>query len=145
LPERDAPWSLARVLLRAALGVGVDVDATLPRRSREALGEVLPELAAPTTPAAFEPGSRRALALEAAVRLVAAIGPALVLVDDVQWADASSLALLATTASRAEAVVLVLAYRPEEVAADLQLAAFLSDLRATSAPVDVALGPLDAG
>lgn len=116
--------------------------ACCPPGSRAALADLLPELAGGTT-TALDAQSRRALAFEGAVRLVAAIGPALIVVDDLHWTDSSSLGLLAVVASRATDVRIILAYRPEEIPADEEVATFLSDLWATTRPLEIGLGPLD--
>ncbi|MQA13783.1 MAG: AAA family ATPase [Pseudonocardiaceae bacterium] len=142
LAERDAPWGLVRTLLRAVLRAGVDPATALPPRLAAAVWGLLPELDSP--PATLDPQTRRALALEATVRLVAATGSPLVLIDDLQWADASSLDALAVTAARGEEVTLVLAYRPEEVTAHPEVGRFLGGLRAAGASVEVGLGRLDA-
>lgn len=113
LPERDAPWSLVRTLSRAALRAGVDPATALPPRLAGAVTDPLPELDAPS--AALDPQTRRALLLEATVRLLAAVGGPLVLIDDLQWADASSLDALAVAALVAALV------------ADAELAALLAE------------------
>jgi hypothetical protein len=142
LPEGAAPWSLARTVLRGAVASGVEPDALLPSRSRAALADILPELADGPTELAVDAQSRRALALESAVRLLTDTGKVLVVVDDLQWADASSLDLLALVASRADDVASILAYRPEELSVDHVTAAFLSDIRATTCALELELGPL---
>lgn len=139
LPERERPWSLCRTLLRGAVESGVSPKKVLPARSLAALAELLPELAAPDAGSPVDPETSRALLLEGSVRLLRATGRVLVLVDDLQWADASSLELLALLAARAENVSMVLAYRAGEVPARL-----LSDLRAGNRPDEIRLGPLDA-
>ena len=143
LPEHDVPWSLARTLLRAAIAAGADPSA-LPPRSLAALADVLPELERPGARAVIAADSRRALALEAGVRLLAGVAGAVVLADDLQWADASSLDLLAVVAGRRAAAAIVVAYRPEEVPADGEVARFLSDLHGTADPLEVDLAPLTA-
>lgn len=76
---------------------------------------VLPELADETTETAVDPGTSRALILEGSVRLLRASGRVLLLVDDLQWADASSLDQLALLAARADNVSMVLAFRAGEM------------------------------
>jgi DNA-binding SARP family transcriptional activator/tetratricopeptide (TPR) repeat protein len=137
LPERERPWSLCRTLLRAALESGVSPRKVLPARSLAALGELLPELTAPGAP--VDPETSRALLLEGAVRLLRATGKAVLLIDDLQWADASSLELLALLAARAENVSLVLAFRAGE-----NPERFLSELRAGHRPDEIQLAALDA-
>ncbi len=60
-----------------------------------------------------DPESRRSLLLEAARRMLAAGGAGLV-VDDLQWADASSIWILEACPSRLVGVGAVLVYRPDE-------------------------------
>ncbi len=67
----------------------------------------------------------------------------MVVVDDLQWADSSSLDLLALLVGRSSDVAMVFAYRPEEVAEDTPVARFLADVGETRS-VDVPLGPLGA-
>lgn len=141
LPEREEPWTLARSLRRSASAAAIDVGQALDATTLAALTDVLPDLVAVGPP--VEPQSRRALILRGAVRLLESTAPSLVLVDDLQWADSSSLQALAVLVGRPTDVGLVVAYRPEEVEADSSVARFLSDL-AESSPVEVPLGPLDA-
>lgn len=142
LPEREEPWSLARSLLRSASSAGLDVGQVLDATTRAALTDVLPDREAGGPP--LDPQSRRALITRGAVRLLESTAPSLVLVDDLQWADSSSLQALAVLIGRRADISVVLAYRPEEVEEDSSVARFLSEL-AESRPVEVPLGPLDAG
>ena len=78
---------------------------------------------------AVRPDSRRALERERALRRLAAAveaGLAAVVLDDLQWADATSLDALRHLHWRVPALRLVLAYRPEEV--DDALGELLADL-----------------
>lgn len=138
LPEREHPLSLARTLLRAIIDAGVSPADVLPATAAAAVAGIVPELdVAAAVPA--DPETARALALEGCVRLLCGLGPAWLLVDDVQWADASSLELLSLVAARAENLSLVLAFRAGEIAAP-----FLHDLRSAHHPEEILLGPLDA-
>lgn len=139
LPERERPWSLAQELLRAAMDSGFSPRKILPARSVAALAELLPELADATTEIRADPGTSRALTLEGSVHLFRASGRVLLLVDDLQWADASSLELLALLAARAQNVSMVLAFRTGEMSGR-----FLSDLRASARPDEILLAALDA-
>ncbi len=145
-PERDEPWGLARSLLREALALDALAARSLPRLSVVALGDVLPELAEAdeSRSVSVDRESRRALATEGArLLLEAAAGPgALVLVDDLQWADGTSLHLLAVAAARVPALRLVLAVRSEEAAPSSPAAAFLGDLRQAGGARTIELGPL---
>ncbi len=147
LPERNEPWSLARALLREALTLDLGAAGAVPERAAPALADVLPELGElrPVGPVEGDPESRRALALEGAARLLAAAADqgAVVVVDDLQWADATSLAVLGLVARRVPRAALALAYRPEEVTVDAPAGTFLDELRAVRGPVtEISLGPL---
>ena len=107
-----------------------------------ALADVLPDLEAAS--ADVDPQSRRALILQGLLRIVEATAPSLVVVDDLQWSDSSSLDLLALLAGRGSDTTMVVAYRPEEVAEESPVARFLSVVGEMQ-PVDVPLGPLAAG
>jgi DNA-binding winged helix-turn-helix (wHTH) protein len=114
--ERDETWSLARSLLREALALDVAAARGLTAHAARALVPVLPEIEElrEVPRLTIDPESRRALALEGAVRLIEASGVGLVLIDDPQWADATSLALVASVADRTGAR-LGLACRAEDV------------------------------
>ena len=75
LPEREEPWGLARSLLREAVSLDVDAARALPERAAEALTDIVPELeeVRPVAGGTADPESRRALALEAGVRVVGAV------------------------------------------------------------------------
>jgi hypothetical protein len=134
LPERDAPWSLAGTLLRRA----VDVAAALPRRSAAAVAELL----ADGPPSGLDPGTWRALAPQGAAGVLTAAGGALVVADDLQWADSSSLDVLLRVAGRGDGPAIVLAYRPEKVAEGSAAAGFLAHVRASSGPAELSRGRL---
>jgi DNA-binding SARP family transcriptional activator len=138
LPERAEAWGLARSVLREALAVDAAVAEGLPDRIRDALGAVQPELA--TGPAAPLDGeSRRALVLAGGLRVLEAAtgaGAALV-VDDLQWADPSSITLLISALARLPRLAAVLAFRPDELPSGV-----LAELRGARAVTEVTLGPL---
>lgn len=110
--DRDEPWSFARTLLRRLLAADEPALGALPGRLRAALAELLPELDPP--PAGFDPETRNALILEAARRLLGR-PDRMLLVDDLQWADPSSVQLLGSVAGGADRPRLVVAYRPDEL------------------------------
>ncbi len=140
LPERAEPWGLARSVLREALAVDSAIADALPARVRAALAELLPELGDVGEPLGGE--SRRALLLTGALRVLeAATGAgALLVVDDLQWADPSSVTVLASALARLPRLAAVLALRPDELPPATR--AELRDLR--DGAVHVALGPLPA-
>jgi DNA-binding SARP family transcriptional activator len=140
LPERAEAWALARSLLREAFAVDAAVADGLPHRVRDALAGLLPELGdGPGT--VLDGESRRALLLTAGLRVLeAATGAgALLVVDDLQWADPSSLALLGSVLARLPHLAAVLAFRPDELAPGA-----LAELRGARSSVEVKLGPLPA-
>jgi DNA-binding SARP family transcriptional activator/tetratricopeptide (TPR) repeat protein len=145
-PERDHPWSLAHSLLREALLRDVDVAQALSDLEAGALLRIVPELgeirAVRETPA--DPEARRALAMQGAVKVLAAVSTSAlaVVADDIQWADATSLDLLHLLADRVPGLRLVVAYRPEEVAADGPVEPFLAGLAGRAAVTRIHLGPL---
>ncbi|WP_232661997.1 BTAD domain-containing putative transcriptional regulator [Pseudonocardia sp. TRM90224] len=119
LPERAEAWSLARSLLREALAVDAALADGLPPRSRDALAVLLPELGGGPAQGGE---TFRALVLAGGVRLLdgaagnGAVGDgALLVVDDLQWADASSIALVCSALARLPNLSAVLAHRPAEL------------------------------
>lgn len=141
LPERAEAWSLARSLLREACGVDAAAVDALPRRVRGALAGLLPELddGEPNAAAALDGESRRALVLAGGVRLFESVtGAGVVLVvDDLQWADPSSLALLGSALARLPGLAGVLTYRVGELDAGV-----LAGLREARKLSEIELGPL---
>jgi DNA-binding SARP family transcriptional activator len=140
LPERSEAWGLARSLLREALAVDEEVVRRLPRRIRDVLAGLLPELG-DGPPLALDGESRRALLLAGGLRVLeAAVGDgALLVADDLQWADPSSVAMLGSALARLPRLAAVLAFRSDEPAP-----AALADLRGARTTVDLMLGPLSA-
>ncbi|WP_327011347.1 AAA family ATPase [Dactylosporangium sp. NBC_01737] len=143
LPERAEAWGLARSLLREALAVDTRVGASLPPRVRDALATLLPELLELSTSdaAGSVPGgeSLRALLLAGGLRILeTAAGDGAVLVaDDVQWADPSSLTLLGSALARLPSLAAVLVFRSEELPASV-----LAELRDVRPVTDIPLDPL---
>jgi DNA-binding SARP family transcriptional activator/DNA-binding transcriptional ArsR family regulator len=140
-PERAEAWGLARSLLREALAHDDAVAGGLPARIRAALADLLPELG--DDPGVVLDGeSRRALLLAGGLRVVeAATGDgALLVADDLQWADPSSLALLGSVLARLSRLAAVLAFRPDELPA-----VAVAELRGAREGVEVVVGPLPVG
>jgi DNA-binding SARP family transcriptional activator/tetratricopeptide (TPR) repeat protein len=148
LPERAEPWSLVRSLLLAAHAQDRAITAALPRHAQGAMLDVVPQLADLRTDrptGALDPASRRALVLEGAVRMLiaaASTGRAVIVADDVQWADLDSLLALADLVDRAPGAHLVLAYRHEEAVPGGALRATLAGIAARRDVRSVALLPL---
>jgi DNA-binding SARP family transcriptional activator/tetratricopeptide (TPR) repeat protein len=112
-PDRNEAWSLAGRLLRQAWRLAGPAAALLPEREAHALASHVPGLAAPATSGQDISGDEddRAFAFQGAVRLVeAAARPrCLIMVDDLQWADSTSLTLLGLLLRRVDRVSLVAA------------------------------------
>jgi DNA-binding SARP family transcriptional activator/tetratricopeptide (TPR) repeat protein len=147
LPGQDEPWALARTLLRQALDSSA--GASLTENEAWAMREVLPELhgddltvTRPTNPAAD-----RSFAIATAVRIIAAAVEegGLVLVDDVQWADSTSLSLLQALLLRVAGLGLVLAFRAEDVPEGGPVASFLASMLETGSARALALAGLSSG
>lgn len=147
--EREEAWGLARSLLTESLALDVDAARTIPERARRALADIVPELEELLGggSSGVDPESRSALAREGAVRLLEATVSkgALLVVDDLQWADATSLSLLGLVAQRVPGLGMILSYRPEEISPRGLVAPFLADLLTLARPAaDLPLPPLSA-
>ena len=117
-PDQDQAWSLAgRLLGQAARRLPVPVAAVLAEPEASALAEVVPGLAVPPGAAlgSLDEETGRAFALQGAVRLVAAVARprCLIVADDLQWADPTSLTLLGLLLRRLDGVSLAAAYRAD--------------------------------
>jgi DNA-binding SARP family transcriptional activator/tetratricopeptide (TPR) repeat protein len=117
-PDQDEAWSLvAQLLSRAARRLQVPVAAVLAEPEASALADVVPGLAGPPGPVlgSLDEQNRRAFALQGAVRLIAAMARprCLIVADDLQWADPTSLTLLGLLLRRLDGVSLAAAYRPD--------------------------------
>jgi tetratricopeptide (TPR) repeat protein len=109
----------------------------LPPVALAEIGALVPALAERAAPAALSPDfpeARQARLFRALVQLldaVAAGGPMLVMVDDLQWADEASAQCLHFLARQAAArpLLLVAAMRDEDVGSDERLAAWVDGVR----------------
>ncbi|HLZ31764.1 MAG TPA: AAA family ATPase [Chloroflexota bacterium] len=105
------------------------------------LGVLLPELGSPPA------GADRATVFEAvrcAFEAIARRQPTVVFLDDLQWADHTTLELLASLASHLESVPLLLvgAYRSDELGRDHPVRRMRSDLRRAGRFAEIRLEPL---
>ena len=116
-PDQNEAWSLAGRLLRQAAARLPDLPAVITGPETAALREVVPGLTRGTSTmvSPLDKGTRRVLALQGAVGLVAAAGRprCLIVADDLQWADPTSLALLGLLLRRLDGVSLVAAYQAD--------------------------------
>ena len=129
---------LVAVLREYLRGHPGGLDDLGPLRAHLAL--LLPELGEPAA------GGDRATIFEAVRRAFEAIGPALVVLDDLQWSDEATLALLGGLApALAELPVLVIgAYRSDGLPRDHMLRWLRNELRRGGHLQELALAPLDA-
>jgi hypothetical protein len=117
-PDQDEAWSLAgRLAGQAARRLPVPAAAVLAEPEASALAEVVPGLAGlpGAALARLDEETRRAFALQGAVRLIAAAARprCLIVADDLQWADPTSLTLLGLLLRRLDGVSLAAAYRAD--------------------------------
>ena len=122
LSEVAESWSLLRSLLRELVALDIGYVEILPAPMAASLAWILPELG--DGGAAPDPESRRILLQEVTLRLVDAAGM-VIAVDDLQWCDPSSLAVLESVIRRGHGPGTVLAYRPEEASDREEVAGFL--------------------
>jgi len=138
--DATAPYGPIVAVLRAALRERADFVEGLGR-FRSPLATLLPEYGPAQT------GDRATLveAVRAAFTAIAADGPALVLVDDLHWADAATIELLPALAAVAssEPLVLVGTYRSDELPRGHQLRRARTELRRAGRLQELAVEPLD--
>jgi DNA-binding SARP family transcriptional activator/tetratricopeptide (TPR) repeat protein len=147
-PERDTPWALGRRIVEEAVNLDVETLDRMPPTTRQALAElVVPDLDVETpgalaAPMRLDHETRRALAFEGALRAIESMAGtgAVLLVDDVQWADATSLDLLAHSIARAEGLRVVLAHRPLGRRPGVET--WMSEIAETTEQVSIRLGRL---
>jgi DNA-binding SARP family transcriptional activator len=116
-----------------------------------ALARVRPRLPTPPPPvgatidaAGGDPAAQRALLLDAVLALLRIAGPTVLVVDDLHWIDASSLAILRRVVAAAiPDLTVVGAYRDTDVAAGDPLAGVLADLRRDDGVRRVVLDGID--
>jgi AAA ATPase domain/Bacterial transcriptional activator domain len=150
--ETGLPFVLAADLLRTALAVRPDLPETLPRQTAAMAGRLVPALAASqpdsgqaTAPPLDSPVAVTRLYAAIADTLLAAAGPAgIVVVEDVHWADSSSLGLLAYLVRRLAnwPLLLVLSWQPEEAGRLRVLRTALGEAEHQSMGQSVEPGPL---
>lgn len=142
--ERTRGWSVVRSLLREVVELDISVLDTVPASARAALAPLVPELARTVDVARLDPDSLRSLRMEGALRALEAVSDRglLVVLDDLQWADASSVALLDAALARIDGLHAVLALRPEEVDRDHPATRLVADLRQGGDVLEITLGPL---
>lgn len=133
-----APYGPVVAALRQRLRDAPDVLDACPLRAHLAL--LVPELG----PASET--SDRATMFEALRSALAAVAPAVILLDDLQWSDSATLDLLAALAVpvRELPLLLVAAYRSDEIGRGHVLRRLRADLRRARALRELLVAPLDA-
>ncbi|HEU5419357.1 MAG TPA: AAA family ATPase [Streptosporangiaceae bacterium] len=146
-PDQHEAWSLAgRLVAQAARRLPLPVAEIAAEAEASALAEAVPGLPVSASPIlrGADEETRRALALQGAVRLIAATARprCLIVADDLQWADPTSLTLLGLLLRRLDGVSLAAAYRADgnHPGADLVEALGLPAAQVAS----ITLGPLPA-
>ena len=150
--ETGLPFVLAADLLRTALAVRPDLPDTLPAQTAAMAGRLIPALAAshPDTaaPPLDSPVAVTRLYAAIADTLQAAAGGAdepggIVVVEDVHWADSSSLGLLAYLVRRLAdwPLLLVLSWQPEQAGRLRILRTALAEAESQSLGQTVEPGP----
>src|SRR5581483_2505879 len=141
---------LAADLLRTALAIRPELAETLPAQTAAMAGRLVPALAAadPAAPPLDSPMAVTRLYAAIADILRAAAGPGaqagIVVVEDVQWADSSSLGLLAYLVRRLAdwPLLLVLSWQPEQDGRLRVLRTALAEAESQSAGETIEPGPL---
>ncbi|WP_437338027.1 AAA family ATPase [Sorangium sp. So ce394] len=142
LSEGEEPVARWKARLSAALGaIGQVVVDVIPELERVVGPQPAVQPLGPT-----ESKNRFSLAFQTFVRAVAEEHLLVLFIDDLQWADPASLRLLELlmTDPDGRGVLVIGAYRDQEVDDAHPLARLVRDLRAANAPAsDVWLGPLE--
>jgi len=153
--ETGLPFVLAADLLRTALAIRPDLPGTLPAQTAAMAGRLVPALAA-SQPDSAAPALDSPVAV---TRLYAAIADTLraatagssetgsagiVVVEDVHWADGSSLGLLAYLVRRLAdwPLLIVLSWQPEQAGRLRVLRTALGEAEAQSIGETIEPGPL---
>lgn len=151
--ERGMPFAALIEALRPLIRAAPEaLLRRLPRSAMAQLGELIPALAERATDlpalAALPPGESRSRLVEGIVELALALSrlaPLVICCDDAQWADDASLAAIGRLAQHAprRALLIILAYRAEELAESPALHALLRELGRDMLLRPLLLGPLD--
>jgi DNA-binding SARP family transcriptional activator/tetratricopeptide (TPR) repeat protein len=151
--ETGLPFVLAADLLRTALAIRPELPDALPAQTAAMAGRLVPALAAsdPAAPPLDSPMAVTRLYAAITDTLRAAATPAaagrppgIVVVEDVQWADSSSLGLLAYLVRRLAGwpLLLVLSWQPEQAGRLRVLRTALAEAESQSAGETIEPGPL---
>ena len=149
----DAPYGPWREALRALVrGAGDEVIAAFTGDFGGELARIVPEIAARVDdlapPVSTDPDTERLLLFDAVSGVIAAVSneaPMLLVLDDLHWADRSSLLLLmhVLKADRRAALLVLATYRDTDVDRAHPLSSVLADLRRLRGATRLALTGLD--
>lgn len=137
LAERDQDGSLLRDVLRGVTGTDGHVVDGLHPQVRDGLATLVPEFGPTRRLPTPDPPSLRSLVTEGTVALLAAVTAAggLLIIDDVQWADPTSLEVLAAAIARLPDLAVLVSHRSRGTGSDEPVDRFLAQLHAGTAPV----------
>ncbi len=146
------PYAPLVAALRPIARDGADLVAGLPAATRNALGELLPELGgtSPGEAADEEHRARQGRLFEALLTLLERLGrdaPVLLLLEDVHWADSSTRDFLTflVRSAREEPLCLVVSYRSDELHRRHPLRPLLAELERVPGVERIALERFDHG
>ena len=146
------PYAPLVAALRPIARDGADLVADLPAATRNALGELLPELGgtSPGEAADEEHRARQGRLFEALLTLLERLGrdaPVLLLLEDVHWADSSTRDFLTflVRSAREEPLCLVVTYRSDELHRRHPLRPLLAELERVPGVERIALERFDHG
>jgi tetratricopeptide (TPR) repeat protein len=114
--ESAEPFGFVRSLVREVLARDVLAADRLPAPMRRALASVVPEVDTNSASAevSFDPETKRALVTEAVVRLLGSLIGVVFAIDDAQWCDPTSVAVMESARARLPELRLVVAVRTDE-------------------------------
>ena len=144
------PYAPLVAALRPIARDGAELAAGLPAATRDALGELLPELGgtSPGEPADEEHRARQGRLFEALLTLLARLGrdaPVLLLLEDLHWADSSTRDFITflVRSAREESLCLVVTYRSDELHRRHPLRPLLAELERVAGVERIALERFD--
>ena len=134
--------------VRNALAGVRTLDGRIPDGMRD-LGRMIPGLFDHQTellvPSRSDPATERRMLFETVARLLASIGPTLLMLDDIHWADEGTLALLTFLASQSELSDLMILGTVRSTDLTPATAAALADLRRHCTVARLQIGGLTRG
>jgi hypothetical protein len=145
--ERDLPFSGLAAALASLLSSLSDQDAERVLAAAPAVVELVPELASKVSlPAAtaLPPEAARIRLLDSVAAVLRTVAPLVLFLDDLQWADASTIQALGRILQRASdsPILLLIALRPAEVAGNASVGHLVDMARSLDRQRTIRLEPL---